>query len=162
MARQNLGIPSRADNGQKKFNIAIAMAEKLGIDLTSGFKDQEDVSMPVDVQKMAQAELDGVGAQAEVAHTSNPKRPRAHALGYSTETKTLYIIFRDNTWWEYRNISTAMWSGIKSAPSVGRFLIDSGLNSWSDMGPAELDEMSPGLKARLSLMASISGSIQGA
>lgn len=121
----------------------------------------EDVAMPLDIAALASAELNSAGADIKSAPTINPERPRAYAIGYSLKTSTLYVVFRDNTWWEYRNVSPAMWAQLKTSPSTGKFLKSSGLDGWSDMGPADTDLMSSGMRSRLASTASIASSIQG-
>lgn len=100
------------------------------------------------------------GVRMETAPTSNPERPRAKTLGYNPNTNTLYIVFRDNTWWEYRNVPVSMWVGIQNSSSTGKYLAKSGLNQWSDMGPADLSTMSEEAKTRMADNASKADRIQ--
>jgi hypothetical protein len=163
MPKKN-NIYKREDQGQKTFNIALAMQEKINPERVENFENQfkEEVAFPLDVQKMAETELGGVGAEAETASTSNPSRPRAYAVAYGSESRTLYVVFRDNTWWEYRNVPTDVWVGLRNAPSTGVYLRTSGLDAWPDMGPAIQENMSQGLRARLSEMAGMASKLQGA
>jgi hypothetical protein len=96
----------------------------------------------------------------ETAPTSNPERPRAKTLGYNPNTNTLYIVFRDNTWWEYRNVPVSVWVGIQNTSSTGKYLIKSGLNQWPDMGPADLSTMSEEAKTRMADNAAKADRIQ--
>ena len=73
--------------------------------------------------------------------STNPQRPRTIRAGYDYATNTLTVIFRDGTWWEYRGVPVDLWTGFKTAESKGRFLRDSGLDNWEDMGPANVGEM---------------------
>jgi hypothetical protein len=100
------------------------------------------------------------GVRMETAPTSNPERPRAKTLGYNPNTNTLYIVFRDNTWWEYRNVPVSMWVGIQNSSSTGKYLAKSGLNQWGDMGPADLSTMSEEAKTRMADNAAKADSIQ--
>ena len=100
------------------------------------------------------------GVRMETAPTSNPERPRAKTLGYNPNTNTLYIVFRDNTWWEYRNVPVKLWVGIQNTPSTGTYLIKSGLNQWPDMGPADLSTMSEEAKTRMADNAAKSDRLQ--
>jgi KTSC domain len=111
-----------------------------------------EVDVPNDVQE--------AGTGMATAGTTNPKRPRALAVGYNPTTKTIVIIFRDNTWWQYNNVPTDVWLGLKSAESTGRYLKESGLDSWPDMGPADVDSMSVASKTQFSDTAAKAGSIQ--
>jgi hypothetical protein len=138
------------DSTNRKFNLAVGMMEKTGFE--DRFEDQWEVAMPKDVEE--------AGSQMIAAPTTNPSRPRAFSIGYNPTTKKLVIIFRDNTWWEYRDVPSEIWMGLKSAKSTGRFLIDSGLNNWSDMGPSDPAEMSESGRTRLSETATIASKMQ--
>jgi len=105
-------------------------------------------------------ELKDVGTDAKSASTMFPKRPRAFAVGYNPNSRTLYVIFRDNTWYEYRNVPTDIWLGLKGAESTGRYLRDSGLDKWEDRGEANLTGMSAGFAARLASAAASASRIQ--
>ena len=100
------------------------------------------------------------GVRMETAPTSNPERPRAKTIGYNPNTNTLYIVFRDNTWWEYRNVPVSMWIGIQNSSSTGKYLAKSGLNQWGDMGPADLSTMSEEAKTRMADNAAKADRIQ--
>ena len=73
--------------------------------------------------------------------SSNPSRPRTLKAGYDYENQTLVVVFRDGTWWEYRNVPVEMWDGFKAAESKGKYLRSSGLDQWDSMGPANIDKM---------------------
>lgn len=116
-------------------------------------KNDFDSRVPKDVTE--------AGTKLETAPTSNPPRPRAKSIGYNANSRTLYVVFRDNTWWEYRNVPTQIWVGLQNSSSTGKYLKESGLDTWSDMGPANLDTMSTEAKTRMSDNASKSDKIQG-
>jgi hypothetical protein len=113
-----------------------------------------------DFKSVIPRDVKEAGVRMETAPTSNPERPRAKTLGYNPNTNTLYIVFRDNTWWEYRNVPVSMWVGIQNSASTGRYLAKSGLNQWSDMGPADLSTMSEEAKTRMADNASKADRIQ--
>lgn len=121
---------------------------------TSGFSS----AVPRDVQNAS--------VSMETAPTKNPQRPRAKSIGYNSNTNTLYIVFRDNTWWEYRNVPIAYWIGLQNSASTGKYLstVTIGsfptLDTWSDMGPADLSKMSEEAKTRLADNASKSDRLQ--
>lgn len=100
------------------------------------------------------------GVRMETAPTSNPERPRAKSIGYNLNTNTLYVVFRDNTWWEYRKVPVSFWVGIQNSASTGKYLDKSGLDRWKDMGPADLSTMSEEAKTRLADNASKADRIQ--
>jgi len=77
----------------------------------------------------------------EATSSINPERPRTLKAGYDYGTNTMTVIFRDGTWWEYREVPMDVWEEFKAAPSKGRFLRNSGLDSWGDMGPANVNKM---------------------
>lgn len=108
-----------------------------------------EVAIPNDVQTEMQA-----------APTTNPKRPRALTIGYNPNERKLIVVFRDNTWWEYRNVPVEMWLGLKNSKSTGGYLASSGLDSWGDMGPANQENLSESTKVRFSQAAAIAGRIQ--
>jgi hypothetical protein len=73
--------------------------------------------------------------------STNPERPRTLKAGYDFQNENLIVIFRDGTWWEYRGVPVYMWYDFLSAESKGRFLRESGLDHWSDMGPVDINSM---------------------
>lgn len=73
--------------------------------------------------------------------STNPSKPRTIRAGYDYEKQTLVVVFRDGTWWEYRNVPVEMWDGFKMAESKGKYLRSSGLDNWDSMGPANIDNM---------------------
>lgn len=73
--------------------------------------------------------------------SSNPQRPRTLRAGYDYNTRVLTVVFRDGTWWDYRNVPSELWEAFKAADSKGKFLKASGLDSWNDMGESNVDEM---------------------
>lgn len=120
----------------------------------------EEFSRTNDFSSVIPRDVTDAGVKMETAPTSNPERPRAKSLGYNPNTNTLYVIFRDNTWWEYRNVPVKMWVGIQNSSSTGRYLRSSGLDQWADMGPADLSSMSEEAKTRLADNASKADKLQ--
>lgn len=98
--------------------------------------------------------------EAMDAPTSNFKRPRALSIGYERGSRTVTVVFRDNTWWEYRDVSEDLWNGLKNSDSTGKYLRSSGLDIWHDMGPAEVKSMQRSYRVQLNHQASISARIQ--
>lgn len=117
-----------------------------------------EVAIPKDVENAK--DVENVGTEFTVAPTTNPKRPRALTIGYNVNRNTLIIIFRDNTWWQYNNVPSDIWVGLKNSPSTGKYLRESGLDQWSDMGPAEIESLSESVKAQLSSTAQSASDIQ--
>ena len=111
-----------------------------------------EVAIPKDVES--------VGTELTTAPTSNPKRPRALTIGYNPNTNTLIVVFRDNTWWQYNNVPVDVWMSLKSSPSTGKFLREEGLDNWPDMGPANMDDLSEGVKAQIGMSAQNASDIQ--
>lgn len=85
--------------------------------------------------------MDFGSAGLSVTSSSNPDRPRTLQAGYDYNTGTMTVIFRDGTWWEYREVPASVWVGFNSAESKGKFLRNSGLDNWGDMGPADVTNM---------------------
>lgn len=117
-------------------------------DVESGW----DVGMPNDVQN--------VGTELTTAPTTNPKRPRALTIGYNPTSRTLIIVFRDNTWWQYNNVPVDTWVGLRNSSSTGKYLREEGLDTWPDMGPADMNSLSEGVKAQFSSSAQSASDIQ--
>jgi len=122
--------------------------------------DNWDITIPKDVSEQADSELDSVGSELITALTTNPKRPRALTIGYNANKQSLIVVFRDNTWWQYNDVPVHMWVGLKASSSTGDFLRTEGLDTWHDMGPADLDTMSAGVKAQISESAQTANKIQ--
>lgn len=120
----------------------------------------EELAKRNDFTSVIPRDVKEAGVRMETAPTSNPERPRAKTLGYNPNTNTLYVVFRDNTWWEYRNVPVSLWVGIQNSSSTGKYLSKSGLDQWPDMGPADLSTMSEEAKARMSDNAAKADRIQ--
>lgn len=86
-------------------------------------------------------DFEAVTPRMENTSSSNPSRPRTIKAGYDYKSKTMVVVFRDGTWWEYRNVPRDMWDEFKMADSKGRYLRASGLDSWGNMGPANISAM---------------------
>lgn len=54
--------------------------------------------------------------------TINPDRPRTVAAGYDPKRYCLTVVFRDGTYYNYYEVSNAMWQNFKRARSKGRFI----------------------------------------
>lgn len=110
-----------------------------------------DITIPTDVVTGGEEMID--------APTQNPKRPRAYAIGYNPQTKTVYIVFRSGAWWQYNDVGTDVWLGLKSSRSTNEYL-PTLENSCSGHHAANLDDMSPASKEKLNYTASIASNIQ--
>jgi hypothetical protein len=113
-------------SGQRSLNIGLAVAEELGIPSKWEIQDSPEIS-----------------DAPRTAPTTNPSRPRALKIAYSKSAQKLVIRFRDNTWWEYRDIPVDMWNDLKASDSTGKYLAASGLDKHDSMGPFNPDDMSP-------------------
>jgi hypothetical protein len=80
-------------------------------------------------------------SRTQATTSSNPSRPRTLSAGYDPESEVLTVLFRDGKWWEYRGVPENMWQDFKAASSKGTYLRESGLDSWDDMGPADISGM---------------------
>jgi KTSC domain len=54
--------------------------------------------------------------------TINPDRPRTVAAGYDPSRRCLTVVFRDGTYYNYYEVTNAMWQNFKRARSKGRFI----------------------------------------
>ena len=126
----------------------------------------EELAKSNDFTSAIPRDVKEAGVRMETAPTSNSDRPRAKTIGYNSNTNTLYVVFRDNTWWEYRNVPVQHWIGLQNAESTGRYLSKArlgkgpALDQWPDMGPANLSTMSDEAKARMADNASKADRIQ--
>lgn len=68
--------------------------------------------------------------------TTDPTRPRTLAAGYDQHRKTITVVFRDGTLWNYYGCSLSMWNDFKRAPSKGVY-IRTRLDPMGDYGPAD-------------------------
>lgn len=92
--------------------------------------------------------------------TTNPSRPRTLAAGYNAQTKTMTVVFRDNTWWNYYDVPEDIWEGFRQAQSKGQYLRESGLDSWGKMGRADLTGLSQTQRQALNFMAMRAAAVQ--
>ena len=73
--------------------------------------------------------------------STNSEKPRTVKAGYDFKDEKLIVVFRDGTWWEYRGVPEFMWYDFLAAESKGKFLRQSGLDQWADMGPVDINVM---------------------
>ena len=104
--------------------------------------------------------LDRGGAVMATTTSTNPDKPRTRQAGYDYKTNTMTVVFRDGTWWEYRNVPVETWYEFKAAESKGRYLRESGLDSWGDMGPADISAMPRSRRAQMNQNSNIVKSLQ--
>jgi KTSC domain len=117
------------------------------------------MQIPNDVLASSSSSTLDVGMTSSVAPTSNPTRPRAYAIAYNPNTKTVYIVFRSNAWWKYNDVSTDVWLGLAGSSSTNDYLpILEG--ACSSHGPANIVDMSAASWAQLSSLASSASRIQ--
>ncbi|NBW10072.1 MAG: KTSC domain-containing protein [Caulobacteraceae bacterium] len=86
-------------------------------------------------------ETDGPSSPMMPTTSTNPSRPRTIKAGYDFSTKTLTVVFRDGTWWEYREVPDFMWYDFMQAESKGKYLKESGLDTWPNAGLADVSKM---------------------
>ena len=69
--------------------------------------------------------------------TTNPNRPRTVAAGYDQKRKTLTVIFRDGTFYNYYSVENNTWQSFKRHRSKGWFIrtyLDAHPRGAADMG----------------------------
>jgi hypothetical protein len=139
---------------------ATTVDRQVNWDIESDFEDatnatadasEWDVSIPNDVAE--------AGLEVRNAPTANPKRPRAYTISYNSNTKTLVIIMRSGAWWQYNDVETNVWMGLKNSPSTNDYLpvVEAACSSHH---AANVDALSAGTKERLNYTASIASRIQ--
>ena len=142
-----------------KLNLALRAQEKLGFEERYASKWREaEVVIPNDVSTTPEPQVNR--GEMRTAPTSNPSRPRAHVIAYAPEVNRLIVVFRDGTWWQYDEVPTSTWLGLKNSASTGGYLRASGLDAWPYMGPADIDEIPESIKEQISYSAQIASSIQ--
>lgn len=52
--------------------------------------------------------------------STNYSRPRTVAAGYDTETKTMTVVFRDGTFYNYYEVTSGEWQSFSSSLSKGK------------------------------------------
>jgi hypothetical protein len=72
--------------------------------------------------------------------TTDPNRPRTVAAGYAPTTRTLTVVFRDGTFYNYYEVDGRTWQNFKRARSKGRFILVY-LDS-KPRGPADVSTLS--------------------
>jgi hypothetical protein len=127
-------------------NLAQGMADKIGVDT------------PVD--QRFQVAVPSEGFKQLAANTTNPIRPRAKAIAYDFDKRSLYVVFRDGAWWEYRDCPVSHFENLKNTDSTGKYLASSGLDRWGDMGPADPSEMNEERRERLNYASESSARLQ--
>jgi len=85
--------------------------------------------------------------------TTNPNRPRTVAAGYDKKTQTLTVVFRENKWWNYYDVPEYMWQEFIAAESKGKYLRESGLDAWDNMGPSNMSDLGYLRRKRLDYLA---------
>jgi uncharacterized DUF497 family protein len=138
-----LAAKQRKENENRILNLGLRIQEKNLVD--SPFLEQFKVVLPSEFRH---------------ANTTDSSRPRAHAIGYNYNSRTLYIVFRDGTQWQYDNVGANHWEALQITDSTGRYLASSGLDRWPTMGPADTENISPEAQARLSQTAATASRIQ--
>jgi hypothetical protein len=112
----------REDQANRILNLSMRMQEAL--DVATTWEKMNPVEAPATYKRSN-------------APTTNSARPRARKIAYSPEEMRLIVVFRDGTWWEYRDIPSNFWTGLKASDSTGKYLSGSGLDGHDDMGPCD-------------------------
>ncbi len=146
MAKKNKYYEDSQERANRILNLAQGMAEKLGVET------------PVD--QRFQVAVPAEGFKQLIANTTNPVRPRAKAIAYDFDKRSLFVVFRDGTWWEYRNCPVSHFENLKNTDSTGKYLASSGLDRWGDMGAADPSEMNEERRERLNYASETSGRLQ--
>jgi hypothetical protein len=98
-----------------------ADAATMGFDVTSGTYYDPQTYNNLAAKKRTQTYGPAAITQRPTS-TSNPKRPRTVAAGYDKSRQVLTLVFRDGTFYNYYDVSPAMWQTFKSLPSKGKYI----------------------------------------
>lgn len=128
-----------------------------GRPISSGEGDYE----VIDIEEMDDTTPEAAPGPAAIlsvipTSTTNPQRPRTLAAGYDHQRKTITVMFRDGTMWNYYGCSPTLWNSFKRAPSKGVF-IATRLDPMGDYGPAETGDTD----ARQEAVANFARFLQG-
>jgi KTSC domain len=150
--RRLYGLPSNKyyEDTQERANRILNLAQ--------GMADKLNLQTPVD--KAFKVAVPSEGFKQLIANTTNPIRPRAKAIAYDFDKRSLYVVFRDGTWWEYRNCPVSHFDNLQNTDSTGKYLASSGLDTWPDMGAADPGDMSAERKERLVQASETSARLQ--
>lgn len=146
MAKRDDIYKDTSDKANRTLNLAQGMAEKLKI------KTPVDKNFVVAIPKS--------GFKQQAANTTYPKRPRAKAIAYDFNKRSLFVVFRDDTWWEYRDCPVSHFENLKTTESTGKYLASSGLDTWPDMHQADPLEMTEEQRVRLEYATEHSARLQ--
>jgi len=119
------------------------------------------MQVPNDVLGSSSSSISDTGFAVLTAPTQKPSRPRALSIAYNPNTKVIYVVFRDNTWWQYNDVGTEVWLGLSNSSSTTEYL-PTLENECSSHGPAKLINMSAAAMAQLSGLAETAARIQKA
>jgi hypothetical protein len=128
------------------------------LNLAQGMADKIGVETPVD--QRFQVAVPSEGFKQLAANTTNPIRPRAKAIAYDFDKRSLYVVFRDGAWWEYEDCPVSHFENLKNTDSTGKYLASSGLDRWPTMGPADPLEMTEEQRTRFEYAAESSARLQ--
>ena len=101
-----------------------------------------DIDREVEIIETEDLSLPPVKLELRSTQTTNPSRPRTIAAGYDGNTRTITVVFRDETWYNYYDVPSDMWDQFKQAPSKGVYLRESGLDYWHSRGEANREGLS--------------------
>ena len=137
-----------------------SQADVWGPGLTKEFSASlDDLLRSTEEEKQRDTDFEAV---MHTTTSSSPERPRTLSAGYDSRTEKLTVVFRDGTWWEYRGVPQEMWQEFKSAPSKGVYLRESGLDTWDDMGPADIRNMPVHRRAQINYGTGVLSSMYNA
>lgn len=169
-------IAGTGANSLKALNAAAAKARQLGYDVTvfsdaSGSinpaydpKDEDyyvQRSLNEDYTGTAMTDaLPGVPLSDIPTSTTNYRRPRTVAAGYDPETRTVTVVFRDGTFYNYYDVPPTVWIKFHTSLSKGPMLNRANRKQGFDgdllkyrHGPADISALSPVAKEFLYTVA---------
>jgi hypothetical protein len=103
--------------------------------------DEENPDVDIPGDDKFEVDTDTSFPSLTATSSTNPQKPRTVKAGYDFKEEKLIVVFRDGTWWEYRGVPEYIWYDFLSAESKGKFMRESGLDQWGDMGPADINSM---------------------
>ena len=119
------------------------------------YTEEENTGWSVEVPN----DVQNIGTEVYTAPTSNPQRPRAYTIAYNPTTSTVIIVMRSGAWWQYNDVPTNVWIGLRNSWSTNDFLpkLEAACSSHH---AANLDALSAGVTAQINSTAMSASNIQ--
>lgn len=139
-----------ANRGSKKFDALSSLYQDAAGQYLDDNYGQTTQYAPPDAQDMVM--LTDIPTSS-----TNYSRPRTVAAGYDPNTKTMTVVFRDGTFYNYYDVSAGEWENFSASYSKGRPWLNrknskqaaDGLFIGKQRGPADVSAIDPAIREQL-------------